>query len=214
MKSYNVDFTNFPLQFHRIVEIWYEWQGLYLWSRGKSPGAARRFAPKWETDEQIFWGSRPPVMLDDATLSFDNAPGDLTYYVASEGGLFYMDVQERGSRQRFWMFRRLEDLEKYVLLTVSQNARPGSYLSSPESRWRQLGVHPDVILEQADVERFPGRVSITILGESVDRGWMGKSDAIPFSHAIMLSFEELDQYVRSGIPEDGFQVSVTGAGKS
>lgn len=211
MENYNVNFAQFPVQLHRIVKTWYEWQGLYLWTRGRSPGAAKQVTYEWETEEEISWGSRPPSMLDDATLSFDNASGDLRYYIVLDGGMFYMDVQERGSRKRFWMFRRVDDLEKYALFTISQDARPGDYLASPGSRWRRQGVHPSVILEQPDAERFPGRVSMTIAGESIDRGWMGRSDAISFSHAIVLTFEELDRLVRSGIPEDGFQVRVTGA---
>lgn len=210
MDYHSLSLSQFPAEFHRIVVAWYEWQGLYLWSRGCSPGETRRDPAKWESTDQVDWGAQPPVLLPDGVLAFDNASGDLRYSVVAESGAYYLDVEERGSRERYWMFRRYEDLEKYLLLAISQDARPGNYAESPKARWRAQGPDPKVILAQPDPEEFPGRLSITVIGESAERCWMGRSDAIAFSHAIFVSYEELNKLVREGIPAQGFQAAVSG----
>lgn len=148
------------------------------------------------------------MLLADGTFVFDNAAGDLRFYVFEDSGVYYMDVEERGARERYWMFRKFEDLEKYLLFLISDDARPGNYPESPRARWRALGPASGVILAQPDPENFPGRMSITIVGEEVDRCWMGRSDAIAFSHGILISFEELNEIVQEGLPSDGFKVDV------
>ena len=59
-EKYDVELKRFPVPLRRIVTDWYEWQGLYLWSRGRRPGEVQRAPEKWETPEQVFWGARPP----------------------------------------------------------------------------------------------------------------------------------------------------------
>lgn len=203
MTDYDIDLSRFPPAFHRIVRAWYSWQVVYLRSRGSYPGERGRTPGRWETAEQVFWGARPPQMTNDSELSFvDDA--DLSYYLVHENDLYYIDERERASRGRYWMFRNFQDAEKCILFLISQNARPGSYSDSPRYRWYQEGLDSRVSLSKPDPTNYPGRVSMTVDEEPIDRGWMGENDAVAFSHAIVLTYEELDASLREGIPADWF----------
>ncbi|WP_198157872.1 hypothetical protein, partial [Mycobacterium celatum] len=152
-------------------------------------------------------GARPPEITNDSELALvDNA--DLSYYLVPDGGVYYIDEEERGSRGRFWMFRNYEDAEKCLLFLISQAARPGKYSDSPRFRWYQEGLNPNVTLRKSDPENFPGRVTLTVDQESADRGWMGENDAVAFSHAIVMTYDELDAALRRGIPPEWFNVNI------
>lgn len=199
----------FPDEFRRIIASWYAWQCVYLWTRKRRPGDTQRPPEKWETADEVFWGARPPAMADPHTLFFATATGGTYFYLTDEDGTYYVDSEERGTRVRLRMFRALEDAEKYLLLAISQDARPGKYTDSPRSRWRRAGLHPRVTLAFPDPEKLPGRATVTVDDEGLDRGWMGRNEAIAFSHAIILTFEELDQTLRQGIPVEAFENTPT-----
>jgi hypothetical protein len=209
MNDYQIDLSQFPPALHRIVKAWYLWQAVNLRKRGSYPGKEQRVPERWETEEQVFWGARPPEMKNDSELALVDDAG-LSYYLVPEGAVYYIDEKERGSRGRYWMFRNYEDAEKCLLFLISQAARPGKYSDSPRFRWYQEGLNPKVILNKPDPENFPGRVSLTVDREPTDRGWMGENDAVPFSHAIVMTFEELDADLRQGIPPEWFDVNISG----
>jgi len=207
MTDYRIDLSQFPQTLHRIVKAWYGWQEVYLRKLGKYPGQDQRQPKPWETAAQVFWGARPPELVNESDLVITDGSGE-RYYVSAQDGVYYIDEEERGRRARYWMFRRLDDAEKGVLFLISQAARPGKYSDSPRYRWNAQGLNPGVYLQKPDPENFPGRVTMTVDHEPVDRGWMGENDAIPFSHAITLTYDQLDNTVREGIPPDWFKVNV------
>src|SRR5262249_16628981 len=198
--------STFPPVLHRILRAWYEWQEGYLRGRGSYPGEERRAPRPWESPEQVFWGKRPPYMSGDSELTIDD--GDISYFLVKENDRYYIDQKERSERGRYWMFRHFKDAEKYLLYMISQSARPGKYSDSPGFYWYRQGLDRRVALHKPDPENFPGRVSLTVDHESVDRGWMGEGDAIAFSHAIVLTYEELDRALREGVPSDWFSLNI------
>lgn len=203
MTDYHLDLTPFPAFLHRIVKSWYVWQEVYLRGRNRFPGEEQRQPKLGETPEQVFWGRRPPEMTTPHELALiDDA--DVSFYLVCEADGFFIDSQERGSRETYWMFRRFEDAEKYLLFLISQAARPGKYTDSPAHRWYREGLNPRVTLTRPDPVNYPGRVSLRVDQEPIDRGWMGETDAPAGSHIIVLSFEELDSVLRDGIPADWF----------
>lgn len=205
MIDYHIDLSQFRPPLHRIVKAWYLWQAVYLRKHGSRPGEEQREPEPWETAEQVFWGTRPPQMVSNSELAFfDDA--DVTYYLVTADDVYYIDEEERGSRGRYWMFRNLEDAEKCVLFSISQRARPGEYSDSPRFRWYRQGLDPRVSLNKPDPVNYPGRVSMTVDQEPVDRGWLGENDAVPFSHAIVLTYDELDATLREGVPDDWFDL--------
>ena len=207
MTDYQVDLSRFPTAMHRIVRAWYCWQGIRLRKLGRRPGEDQRPPKPWETAEQVFWGARPPEMVSEPELAIiDDVEG--SYFLVSEDSVYYIDEKDRASRERYWMFRRFEDAEKCLLFLMSQNARPGKYSDSPRFRWNKEGLNPRVSLHKPDPDNFPGRVAMTVDQEPVDRGWMGENDAIPFSHVITMTFDELDRVLRDGISPDWFTVNV------
>jgi hypothetical protein len=135
---------------------------------------------------------------------------EVSYYLVPQDGVYYVDSQERGARQRYQMFRRLDDAEKFLLIQFSQSARPGKLSDSPVFKWYRAGLAPAVSLHHPDSANFPGRVSLRVTGEPEDRGWMGETDAISFSHVVNVPFEELDRTLRVGIPPDWFSGSGEG----
>ncbi|UQX12009.1 hypothetical protein [Candidatus Mycobacterium methanotrophicum] len=207
MTDYHIDLRKFHPSMHRIVKAWYFWQEVDLRKRGRYPGQEKRTPEPWETAEQVFWGARPPEMVSESELAFFEN-GDAFCYIVCEDGVYYIDEQERGSRGRYWMFRNLEDAEKCILFILSQRARPGSYSDSPRSRWYKQGLDARVFLSQPDPVNYPGRVSMTVDHELVDRGWLGENDAVPFSHAIVQTYDELDANLREGISEDWFDLNL------
>ncbi|VBA45051.1 hypothetical protein LAUMK13_05327 [Mycobacterium innocens] len=209
MPNYQVDLSMFAPPVHRIVKSWYSWQEVYLRKLGSYPGKNEREPRGRETQEEVFWGGRPPVMINDRELRFFDDL-ELSYYLVFEDNLNYIDGMSRGSRRRYMMFRRFEDAEKYMLFLISQAARPGYYEDSPGFRWYKQGLHPRVSLSKPDPINHPGRVSITVDQEATDRGWMSEHDAIAASHAIVLSFEELDAVLRQGVPPAWFTINVIG----
>jgi hypothetical protein len=211
--DYRLDLSKFPPALHRIVKAWYIWQEVYLRKLGKHPGQDQRPPKSWETAEQVFWGARPPKMASERDLVITDGSGE-TYYLSPQDDVYYIDEEERSSRGRFWMFRRLEDAEKGLLFLMSQAARPGKYSDSPRYRWNEQGLNANVHLHKTDPEKRPGRVAMTVDREPIDRGWMGENDAIPFSHAITLTYDELDSAVREGIPPEWFTVNVVSASAS
>lgn len=199
--------SKFPPALHRIVRAWYVWQEVSLRTRGSFPGKEQRAPRGLETPEELFWGRRPPAMTGDGELAFvDDA--DVSYYLVIEDNQYYIDTKERGSRGRYWMFRRFEDAEKYLLFLMSQIARPGKYTDSPRYRWHRAGLDPRVSLGRPDPTNYPGRVDLTVDPEPTDRGWMGETDARAASHVITRSFEELDAELRKGIPPDWFSINI------
>lgn len=207
LTDYRVDLSSFPPHLHRIVKAWYLWQVIYLRKLGRFPGAEQRPPERWETAEQVFWGARPPRMLSDSELAFID-DSDVSYFLVCDDNVYYIDEKERGSSGRYWMFRNFEDAEKCMLFLISQRAWPGAYTDSPRSRWYKEGIDPRVSLKKPDPSNYPGRVSVTVDDEPVDRGWMGENDAVPFSHAIVLTYDELDAALRKGIPEDWFSFNL------
>ncbi|WP_142393992.1 hypothetical protein [Mycobacterium kansasii] len=202
-----VDLSEFPPFLHRIVKSWYLWQEIYLRELGRRPGGDQREPRGRETPGQIFWGRQPPAMTKDCELGLvDDA--DVSYYLARESDEYYIDSEERGLRQRYWMFRRYEDAEKYLLFIISQMARPGKYTDSIGYRWAQEGLDDRVSLSRPDPVNYPGRVSLRVDEEATDRGWMAKSDAAAASHILVLTFEELDTLLREGIPADWFTINI------
>lgn len=134
-------------------------------------------------------------MIDEAI----QRRGEPWYFLVPEDGVFYVEAEERGTRGRYWMFRRLADAEKCLPFLNHQGGRsPGS----PLFRWYRRGLHPRVSLSKPNPENVPGRVTLTVDGEPIDRGWMGVEDAISLSHVLLLSYEalehELQQHVSSG----------------
>ncbi|WP_421845681.1 hypothetical protein [Mycobacterium sp.] len=206
--EYHLDMSGFPLALHRILNAWYRWQEVYLRARGSYPGAEQRAPGLSESKEQVFWGKRPPEMGDGSELVFVDS-ADMTLFLVKEDDCYYIDQEERSLRERCWMFRSFEDVEKYMLYMISQAARPGPYSESPGFRWYRQGLDHRVTLHKSDPENFPGRVSLTVNQEAEDRGWMGEDDAIAFSHAIVLTFEELDRALRAGIPDVWFSPNIS-----
>ncbi|OBG24511.1 hypothetical protein A5764_08835 [Mycobacterium sp. 852002-51057_SCH5723018] len=133
---------------------------------------------------------------------------EISYFVVKEGDAYYIDQKERSSRGRYWMFRRFEDAEKYLLLLISDFARPGEYSDSILFRWYKEGIDPNVSLTEIDPDNYPGRVSLRVDREETDRGWMSDYDATIFSHAIALTYEELDGALREGIPPEWFNFRI------
>ncbi|KZS83435.1 hypothetical protein B4U45_14120 [Mycobacterium persicum] len=147
------------------------------------------------------------MMTKDCELGLvDDA--DVSYYLVCRNEGHYIDSEERGSRRRYWMFRRFEDAEKYLLFIISQMARPGKYTNSVGYRWVQEGLDARVSLSRPDPVNFPGCVSLRVDDEATDRGWMAESDAVQASHILVLTFEELDTLLREGIPADWFTISI------
>lgn len=143
-------------------------------------------------------------MSADNMLRFANPSGEMLYILESRPDGFYISTKERGSTETYWMFRALADAEKFLLYSINAEARPGRYSDSPQCQWARQGLDPLVTLKYTDPERYPSRVSLFVGNESQDRGWMGESDAVGFSHAIVLTFEELDEVLRRGIPAEAF----------
>jgi hypothetical protein len=200
MIDYYIDLSKFPQALHRIVKAWYRWQAVYLHKEGTYP--------QDESAETIPWGSQPPTMTNDGEFCFID-DGELSYYLVTGGNNeYYIDKQSRASRGRYWMFRRFEDAEKYMLFLITQMVRPGKYSDSPSFRWYREGLDPQVTLTKLDPTNHPGRVSITVNQEATDRGWMTEHNAIAGSHVIVHSFEELDSILREGIPADWFTVDI------
>ncbi|WP_138158213.1 hypothetical protein [Mycolicibacterium neoaurum] len=194
----------FPSEYRRTVRAWYEWQSCYLRSRGRVPGDEGRTPAKWKTVGEVFWGADPP-RVQDGIFTFGSAAGDLKYFVVAEAEAFFIDVEERGSRERYWMFSQFDDLEKYLLFMISQAALTDASGGSLRARWQREGADQRVTLSQPDPENSPGRMSITVKGERVPRCWMGRGDAITFSHGIAMSYEQLERLVREGLSSDGLQ---------
>jgi hypothetical protein len=207
MADYHLDLTDYPAFLHRIVESWYIWQEIYLRSQSKYPGFGEREPARGETAAEVFWGRRPPQITGSHEMAVID-DGDISFYLVWTHDCFYIDVKERGARNRYWMFRRYEDAEKYLLFLISEIARPGQYTSSPAFRWSTEGVDPRVTLTRPDPVEYPGRVGLRVNGEENDRGWMGESDAAAGSHVLLLSFEELDSALREGIPADWFTINI------
>ncbi|MUM09045.1 hypothetical protein B5P44_30205 [Mycobacterium sp. CBMA 213] len=114
-----------------------------------------------------------------------------------EDDVFYIESEERGARSRSWMFRQLSDAEKCLLLL---NREGTSRADALMSRWHRRGLHPRASLSKPDPDNFPGRVSVAVDGEPIDRGWMGATHAILLSHALALSPEQLELELRQDVP--------------
>ncbi|MDX1888603.1 hypothetical protein [Mycolicibacterium sp. 050158] len=188
----------------RIVEAWYQWQRVNLRKRGRAPGDSSAAREPWQSRAEAFWGAPPPRTADDSTLVLSDDSGG-AYFLVKEDGVFFIDEAERRPEGRYWMFRSFEDAEKCLLFLISQSARPGRYTDSPRFRWNAEGLASRVTISKPDAEHFPGRVSMRLDHEPIDRGWMGEADAIPFSHVITMSYEALDDAVREGIPQEWFE---------
>ena len=102
------------------------------------------------------------------------------------------------------MFRLLEDAEKYILCALCEATQAVQRTDALWQRWAQSGLNPRVHLSSADIDRHPGRVSLTVDQEPIDRGWMGRSDAIAFSHPIVLTLGELRAVLRAEFPDEAF----------
>jgi len=101
---------NFPPALHRIVKSWYAWEEVHFRKMG-GPVPQKGLAE--EKDNQEFdWGAKPPSMTDDRELCF------------IDDNQYYFDKKSRSSRERYWMFRRFEDTEKYTLFLISQPSSP------------------------------------------------------------------------------------------
>ncbi|MBZ4533765.1 hypothetical protein [Mycobacterium avium] len=200
-----INLKEFPPELHRIVKSWYSWQAIYLRKMRKPlPQSGAKVDNSSQTPD---WATQPPTMTDKETLRFLD-DYELAYFLVLGKDGYYIDKKSRGSRKNLWMFRRFDDAEQYMLFLISQEARPGRYSDSPSYRWYQEGLHPGITLTKPDPVNYPGRVSITVDGEPIDRGWMPEHDAVAASHLMLLSFEELDGALRQGIPPDWFSFNI------
>ncbi|MCV7029365.1 hypothetical protein [Mycobacterium sherrisii] len=200
MIKIQVDLGKFPPTLHRIIRTWYVWQAVDLHKSGALPG-------RNITSDQLVWSTRPPAMTNDGELCFLN-DGEISYYLVIENDHYYIDKKSRSSRGRYWMFRRFEDAEKYMLFLISQMVRPGRYADSPGFHWYREGLDPRVTLTKDDPVNHPGRVRLTVDKEAIDRGWMTEHNAVAGSHIIVPSFNELEKSLREQIPNDWFSIDV------
>lgn len=198
--------------FSGIASRWYFWQTLYLWAHDRQPGSETRAPKTWETEAEVYWGARPPEMADGSTLSFAHPSGEFMYYLSQESDVFYLAVEERRVQKRYWMFRLLEDAQKYIDCTLSDATQSIRQTDRLWRRWTELGLNSHVTLTYPDVNQYPGRVSLTVDDEPRDRGWMGKSDAVPFSHAIVLSAKELERLLISQFPDEALDIAARQVG--
>ncbi|ORV85426.1 hypothetical protein [Mycolicibacterium iranicum] len=204
--------SDVPEPYLGIASRWYFWQAIYLWAHNRQPGSETRAPKKWETEAEVFWGARPPEMADDSTLSFAHPSGEFMYYLTEESDVYYLAVEERRVQKRYWMFRLLADAQKYIDCTLSDATQSIRQTDRLWRRWTQLGLNSLVTLTYPDMNKYPGRVSLTVDCEPTDRGWMGKSDAVPFSHAIILSTAELEGVLTSQFPNEALEVAARQAG--
>ncbi|BAX90887.1 hypothetical protein [Mycobacterium shigaense] len=209
MVSYRIDLARYPEFLHRIVRSWYTWQGAYLLSQGKYPGYDQREPRLWETEAQVFWDGRPPEMTSINELGFID-DGGVSEYLVWENGRYFIDEQERGSRDKYWMLNHYPDAEKLLLFSIGKRALSGRYIDSPAMDRLERAVDPRVTLSKPDPLNYPGRVSLRVNGEDDDRGWIGETDATAASHIVFLSFEDLDSLLREGLPADWFTISTQG----
>ncbi|MEH3142846.1 MAG: hypothetical protein PGN37_22330 [Mycobacterium kyogaense] len=138
-------------------------------------------------------------------MSFAHPSGEFFYYLSEESSVYFLDLEERGTRKRYWMFRRLRDAEKYILCALCDAAQTVQRTDTLWQRWFQSGLDPRVQLSYNDIDQFPGSVSLTVDQEPIDRGWMGKDDALAFSHPILLTVHELRKAVRAEFPDEAFR---------
>lgn len=198
------DASGMPEPLGGIASSWYTWQRVYLWVRHRRPGDREQAPKKWETEAEVFWGARPPQMVDDRTMSFAHPSGEFFYYLSEESNAYFLDLEERGTRKRYWMFRLLEDAEKYVLCALCDATQAVQRTDTLWQRWGQSGLDPRVQLSYPDIDQFPGRVLLTVDQEPIDRGWMGKEDAIAFSHPILFTVDQLRAVLRAEFPDEAF----------
>lgn len=201
-----------PEPYASIATRWYFWQTLYLWAHDRRPGSEARTPKTWETEAEVFWGARPPEMTNDSTISFAHPSGEFMYYLTEESDVYYLAVEERRVQKCYWMFRLLADAQKYIECTLSDATQSIRQPDRLWRRWIQLGLNPRVTLTYPDPSQYPGRVSLTVEGETRDRCWMGKSDAIPFSHAIVLSVPELEHVLAAQFPDEALHIAARQAG--
>lgn len=209
MTTYSINVSLIPPYLHRLVFAWYTWRVVGLRGSGEFPGTSTRVPEPWETTADVFWGRRVPIMGTPQELAVIDAV-DLSLYIGSEGEGIYVDQEIRGTRRRKAVFRDVQDAEKYLLLLFSQTERPGSYNQSPDYLWYQNGLAPSVQIRPVDPElEYPQTFYYCVDGH--DRGWMSESDAVSFSHAVLLSYEELESELKKGIPPEWFDFTLVEA---
>lgn len=122
-----------PDRLKRVIDAWYAWQA----ARERNHQSSTR-------PGNLLVGQRPPATFDDGSLAFVDEL-DVSYYLVPEDDVYYVDSEERGSRKRYWMFRRLDDAEKFLIFQFSQSARPGKLPNSPAFKWYRDGLSPTVL---------------------------------------------------------------------
>ncbi|ADG97262.1 hypothetical protein Srot_0783 [Segniliparus rotundus DSM 44985] len=110
------------------------------------------------------------------------------------------------------MFRNFDDAEKYMLFLLASGAYMMNRLGFLSIEWSNRGVAPWARVENLEPEvEYSEKFSVSIEGESGDRGWMKERDAIIFSQIARLAYEELDAKLREGIPPEWFTLEIAEA---
>ncbi|WP_343574749.1 hypothetical protein [Mycobacterium sp.] len=205
MKKFNVELNLIPPALRRLALTWYRWQEITERKRNK----AALMHPE-DPLRQEYWKYYPPQMR--SAHEFRIGDDDFSYYLVSSEGLFYVDIAQRSARSRNCMFRSFYDAEKYLLFKIADSARLVNGLGYLSALWYQQGLNPRVTLKNLEPnEKYPNKFSLTVDQEPVDRGWMDEMDATAFSHAIFLTYEELDARLREGVPPEWFTLELVEA---
>ncbi|MEV6768352.1 hypothetical protein AB0N05_06925 [Nocardia sp. NPDC051030] len=195
-----VDVGKFPSAARRIVLDWYRWQEAYVRVMGKQLGGP---PIPMATPEYSFWLATPPFMeRGELRLGI----GGMHHYVIETAEGWRLDQAERNDRRPVVELRNFPDMEKFLLCLMGEAAYKGDYTQAPYYRWYEQGVAPGVTLQPVDPQNEYSPVYLIVEGEP--QGSTRQSEAISFSHPLLMTYEEIETLYRSKIPSEMFTIDV------
>ncbi|WP_330182172.1 hypothetical protein OHB26_38595 [Nocardia sp. NBC_01503] len=153
--------------------------------------------------EFSYWLANPP-RVDGQALLFEI--GGMNYRVEQSSSGWALTKEERGLTSMLGSLRNYEDVEKYLLRLMGGVPQRAERTSSPDYRWYREGVDPRVRLEPTDPTAEYSYMSLFVDDEPLDRGSLKPSDATKFSHPLVMSYEQVDQIYREGLPDEWFTI--------
>lgn len=147
-------------------------------------------------------------IMDALTGELRLTIGGMQHYVVQSGAGWRVDRGERNDRRPVILLNDFSDVEKFLLCQLGEAAYKGDYTEAPYYRWYEDGVAQGITLAPVDPNNEYSEVYLLVDREPGPRGSTRKTEAISFSHPLLMDYEEIDALYRSKIPADRFTVEV------
>ena len=187
----------FPEPLRRVVACWDYWEQVASTARlARSEAIA-------QTGRPVPVPTMPVGPRMSPTGEFGLFTPQIVYILAQTPNGYRIDVQDRGARSPWAEISDFYDVEKFLVWRIGDMVRREYGLRPLSAVFYEVDWQGGTRAEPVDPDATR-LVRLYLEDDPQPRALLGLASAIPFSHVLQLSLDELNQHLRTRIPPQAF----------